>query len=265
MEALKVLFLAVLQGITEFLPVSSSGHLAILGKLIGLDEPGVRIEIMLHFGTLISVLFFYRKIIADLIRGICRNDGGKIKLAAAVIVSCIPAVLIYLFFNDAVNNAYDGSISFTGAMLMVTGMVLISLKFIPPKKDDENQDESVKIWQALLIGIAQAIALLPGISRSGSTISCARYLGINGKKAAEFSFLMVLPVLLGGTALQLIEDLSGDAGPSSVGAGLMIVAVSVSAITGYFALRLLIRILGGNKFWMFGIYCFLAGLLTVCL
>ncbi len=262
MEALKIIFLAVLQGITEFLPISSSGHLVIFGKLLGIDEPGARLEIMLHFGTLLSILFFYRKIIGDLIRGIFSGNREKLLLASAIVVSAIPAIIAYVFLKDTIDGLYDGSSAFVGIMLMITAAVLISLNFIPNKDDNEDR-KPVKLWKAFLVGLAQAVALLPGISRSGSTISCARFLGIGAKKAAEFSFLMVLPVLLGGTVLQIIDDLTRGGEESSDGFGLLAVAVIISAVTGYFALKLLIRVLSSRYFWLFGCYCFLAGLFLI--
>ena len=261
MEALKIFFLAVLQGVTEFLPVSSSGHLAILGKLIGFDAPGVRVEIMLHFGTLISVVIYYRERLGKIIAGVFKGRREDWLTVAMLALGCIPAGIVYLLAGDFLEEKFDGDVRFVGCMLLVTGVVLLSLRFLP-----DGKSAKIGPFRALLIGCAQAVAMMPGISRSGSTIAAARYLGVSGRDAADFSFLMSLPILFAAAVLQLAKDFAGDVpAEGDVGAGLLAAAVVVSAVTGYFAIRFLMRTLIGRKFWIFGIYCLAAGLVAVCL
>lgn len=253
MEALKIVALAILQGITEFLPVSSSGHLSIAQSCFGMDAPGNSLEILLHFGTLLAVVWFYRAKLALLAIGVVRGIGDARRQALSLILGCVPAVAAYLCFGDFFEKCFDRGVGFTGAMLVVTGLVLLSLKFV---RSGRGKGE-VGIWRALLVGVAQAIALLPGISRSGSTIAAARHLGVDAGKAAEFSFLMSVPLLAGAAITPFLSR--GSNALSDIGAAQALLAIAVSAITGYFSLRFLIRTLAGGRFWMFGIYCLAAG------
>lgn len=260
METFKLLLLAVIQGLTEFLPVSSSGHLAILGKLVGLEAPGVRLEVALHFGTLLTVVFYYRKLLGSMIAGVFKGRKEDWLKALLLVLGCIPAGIMYFVAGDFLEEKFDGDVRFIGFMLMLTGLVLLSLAFL-------KRDGSAKIGpiRAFLIGCAQAIAMLPGISRSGSTIAVARYLGVGGKDAADFSFLMSLPILFAAAFLQILKDISGKEPSGGPDAGLLVLAIIVSAATGYFAIKFLIRTLAGRRFWLFGIYCLAAGLIAVLL
>lgn len=250
-ETLKLMVMAVLQGLTEFLPVSSSGHLVIAKGLLGLDAPGVRVEVMLHFGTLVAVVAFYWKRLWSIASGVLGLKRESLLQAAWLFVGCVPALVAYVVFGDAIEEHYDSSVKFTGAMLVCTGVVLTSLKFL---RDPGHA--KVGWWRAILIGIAQAIALLPGISRSGSTISCARFLGVKPEDAAEFSFLMSVPILAGATLLKIVHP---EAGAEAVGWASLIPAMAVSGVVGYFAIKFLIKLLVGRGFWIFGLYCMAAG------
>ena len=258
LEAVKIFLLAVLQGVAEFLPVSSSGHLAIASRALHFSGMGPRTEIALHFGTLIALLVYYRRQIAAIITGVFagRRDGW---IAAGMLVAgCIPAAVAYLLFGDAIESAFGGSYRFIGAMLMVTGLALLSLRI-------RNRGGNGKItwWRALAIGAAQAVALLPGISRSGSTIVCARHLGVSPKNSADYSFLVSLPLLAGATLLSVVHPQEA-AGAEGSGWGLLIPAAAVAAVVGYFSIRFLMRVLAGPKFWYFGVYCLAAGLALLC-
>lgn len=257
-EALKVFFLAVLQGITEFLPVSSSGHLAIADKLIGLNSTGVRVEVMLHFGTLVAVVFYYREKILSIIRGIFAGKREGWIAAGLIIAGCIPAIIAYVILGDKLESMFDGSPKVVGIMLMITGLVLTSLKFL---KSDTNG--KICWWRAFVIGVAQAFAMLPGISRSGSTIACARFCGVSGKNAADYSFLISLPLLFGAALLDVIKP-AETAEAGQIGWGVLAPAMVIAAVVGYFSIKFLMKVITGTKFWYFGIYCFIAGLIALC-
>lgn len=261
MDALKILFLAVLQGITEFLPVSSSGHLAIAHNLLGIEEPPAFLAVMLHFGTLLSVMVYFRRRIADILRGLFSGKRETVRLCANIAIASVPAAISYFLLGDFIENCFEGNVKFVGAMLLATGAVLLSMRFL-----SGGRAAALKARGALAVGIAQALALLPGISRSGSTIAAARFLGMKGEPAAEFSFLMSLPVLAGAVVLQLLKFLKGETHLSSGESALPVLcAVLVSAVVGYFSIRLLMRALAGRRFWLFGLYCICAGLLALCL
>ena len=256
--AFKVFFLAVLQGVAEFLPVSSSGHLALAGRLIDFDGMGVRVETVLHLGTLLALLAYYRRTLLAIAREALAGHREGWMAIGLLLLGCLPAGLAYLLFGDAVEAAFSGSPKRVGALLMVTGLVLLSLRL-------RRGDGVGKVtWRrALAIGVAQALALPPGISRSGMTIVCARHCGVSPKNAADYSFLVSLPLVLGATLLAFVHPAEPVAGEP--GWGLLIPAALVSAVVGYVSIRLLMRVLAGPKFWYFGIYCLAAGLLTVCL
>ena len=257
-EALKVLFLAVLQGVAEFLPVSSSGHLALAGGLLKFEGMGPRVEAVLHFGTLVALVAYYWRTILAILRGMVfgRREGW---LAAGMIVAgCIPAILAYLLFDDAIDAAFGGSPKCIGALLIVTGLILLSLRL---RKGDG--DGKVTWPRAIAIGVAQALALFPGISRSGSTIVCARHLGVSPKNAVDYSFLMSLPLVFGATLMAVVHP--GEAVAGEPGWGLLLPAAVVAAVVGYFSIKLLMRVIAGPKFWYFGFYCLAAGLLTLIL
>ena len=259
MDFLKLQFLAVIQGLTEFLPVSSSGHLALFKILFGLegpDEAGPLLEVLLHAGTLISVLVFYRKRIWELLKGLVQRDRAAWRYALTILLSCIPAGLLYAFAGEQLEAAFSNPCAIF-ALLMLTGGILLSLQWQPKRP---AAGKSPNFLQALLIGVAQAFAMLPGVSRSGSTYAAGTWLGVGNGEAFDFSFLMSLPVIGGAVLLKLrhFKELSSDG--QSFG---MFVALILSAVVGYFALRLLARLRIAGKFWCFGIYCLAVGALGV--
>ena len=256
-EALKVLFLAVLQGVAEFLPISSSGHLALAGNLINL-EVGPRLETILHFGTLVALVAYYWRTILAIVRGVVTGKREGLTAAGIIVVGCIPAILAYLLFDDIIDEAFGGSAKRIGVFLTVTGLILLSLRL-------RKGDGYGKItWRrAIAIGLAQAFALFPGVSRSGSTIVCARHLGVSPKNAVNYSFLMSLPLVFGATLMTVVH--SGEAVSGEPGWGVLFLAAIVAGVVGYFAINLLMRVISGPKFWYFGFYCIAAGLLTILL
>ena len=256
-EVLDVTFLAVLQGVAEFLPISSSGHLVLGQHALGVNPPGMRLDVFLHLGTLVSVFVFYRAKIAQLIAGLCRRNRDDWLYAVRLGLSTVPAVVVYLFFKDNIEEMFENPVK-VGGMLIFTGIVLTATRFLP------RGEKGVGMWRALLMGCAQAVALLPGVSRSGMTLAAARAQGVSADASAEFSFLMCAPLILGGALLQVGKALTAGAESGEPSWGVVAWGAAVAAVIGYFSLALLLRTLRGKGFWLFGPYCFTAGLLVVC-
>lgn len=257
MSFLEICVLAVIQGLTEFLPVSSSGHLVLLQHFSGMQpDAGPALELALHGGTLLSILLFYRRRLLELISGLRRREKTAINYSFCLIISCIPAAVLYLLFDDQI-DAMFGKPMFWSLMLIITGVLLLSTMLIP-----RLSKETATGWrQALIIGVVQALALLPGISRSGSTITGARWLGIRPQKAAEFSFLMSVPLLIGGILLKSKEILSFF---DNFGEALaLLTGCAIAGVVGFLALKILALFQMAGKFWCFGCYCILLGSATL--
>ena len=249
-----VTLLSVLQGIAEFLPISSSGHL-VLGKgLLGMQEMGMRIDIFLHVGTLIAIFAFYFAVV----RRILVNLEWSYMLK--VVVSAVPAGIVGVLFKDQLEAAF-ASPKMVGGALIFTGIVLTATKFLP------KGDKDVSFLRALWMGLAQAVAILPGVSRSGMTLAAARASKVEAAKSAEFSFLMSAPPIAGAALLELMKSLkeSGAAETAEVSWGLTIYGCVLAAVVGYFSLKILLKSLKGRWFWLFGPYCILAGAFALAL
>ena len=247
----EVTLLSVLQGGAEFLPISSSGHLVLGKALLGMGECGMRLDIFLHVGTLAAVFAFYWSVIWRIIRNL--EWGYMLK----VIVSAVPAGVVGILFKEELEAAF-ASPQMVGAALIFTGFILTATKFIPKGTKD------VSFGRAILMGLAQAIAILPGVSRSGMTLAAARASGVDAEKSAEFSFLMSAPPIAGAALLQILEGVkSTDLVSTEVSWPLTIYGGLLAAVIGYLSLKLLIRSLKGRWFWLFGPYCLLAGVLTL--
>jgi undecaprenyl-diphosphatase len=254
-EWVSVLILAVVQGVTEFLPVSSSAHLLIGKELLGLNSPGVHLEVVLHLGTLAAVLAFYRKRLAAIVTGLLAGTRAAWLTAGLLALSAIPAAAVWIVWGDRLDALFEDRRRAAVAaswLLLATGGLLLSVRFARRAKE-----EPVTPWQAWWIGCMQAVAILPGISRSGSTITAARHLGVSPERAAEFSFLMSIPVLLGAA----VADFHHTATTADAALGLAhyLVGACVAAGVGYGAIGLLVRLLGRGRFWHFAVYCLCAG------
>lgn len=246
----EIVILSILQGIAEFLPISSSGHLVICQHLLGVNESGMRLDVCLHAGTLISIFAFYAKSIVAIFK---RREMWH--FAIALFLSSIPAVIVYFFFSDEIKGLFENA-KMVGALLMFTGAILVGTRYIP------SSDKSVSFLRALGMGLGQAIALLPGVSRSGMTLAAARSFGVKPEKAAEFSFLMSTPLIIGAMLLEILRSFDGaemDATPWSH----LIAGMAIAAIVGYYSLKILVKALKGKWFWLFGPYCILTGLATL--
>ena len=266
----EALVLGVVQGATEYLPVSSSGHLVLFQHLFGLTEPALLFDIVLHVATLLVVLWFYRQDIVDLVRqslaaiGDLARGGAwseaqtrfpGFRLAVLIVVGTIPTAVIGVTFQDTF-EALFGSLRAVGVMLWVTGLVLLATRFATR---GERGIAEMKPVDALLIGIVQGLAITPGISRSGSTIGVALLLGVQKETAARYSFLLSVPSIVGALLLKI-----GDAG-GSVGLTATILGFAAALLTGYFCLVFLVRIVKKGRLAWFAPYCFLVGLLAVIL
>lgn len=258
---MEIAILAILQGIAEFLPISSSGHLVICQHLLDINEPGMRLNVCLHAGTLISILLFYFKSLKSMTCG-CLSTKADPKVrreswlyVLCLLASALPAVIVYFVFSDEIKPFFENA-KMVGALLMFTGAILIGTRYLPRGKKDVN------LPRAILMGIGQAIALLPGISRSGMTLASARSGGVEPEKAAEFSFLMSTPLIAGAMLIETIKSFSGECADTTPWS-LLAVGMCIAAIVGYFSLKILVKALKGKWFWIFGPYCILAGLATL--
>jgi undecaprenyl-diphosphatase len=252
---IKVIILAVIQGVTEFLPVSSSGHLVLSKHFLGLEAvQGATLEIVLHSGTLVSILVFYWRHLGRILSGVFRGERDAIRFVLLLILGCLPAIIFVFTAGDELQKAFFHP-RFVSCMLMITGLFLIVTHFAKPGKKRVT-------WQSgIIIGIAQALAMLPGLSRSGSTIGISRFLGIEPKQAAEYSFLMSAPLLAGASLLALLDIAEhGNSSGSSVLE--LTVGFLVSAVVGYFSIKWLVSLLQRGRFWRFGIYCLIVGVTT---
>lgn len=254
----KVLALAIIQGLTEFLPVSSSGHLVLAGRLLGLQHPGAMLEVFLHTGTLAAILVFYRRKLAGLGGDTLRGEPAALREVGRLLLSTLPALLLYVTARETLEAAFD-RVDRVGPALCLTGLLLLSTRRADRKPAgrpgvDRRRD-------ALWIGLAQALALVPGISRSGATISMARHRGIRPEAAAEFSFLMCIPLLAGATLLELGKAVAH--GTNGIPCATLLAGAGVAGAVGYAALAVLVRTLRHDKFWRFGVYCLVLGLAAI--
>ncbi len=246
----EIVILGIVQGITEFLPISSSGHLVITQNILGIKSPGNTLEVLFHFGTLLSVFYVFFKDIKQIFSTIKEKNNQL--FISYIIIATLPAVLAGLFFKDYFLRIFD-NVHLVGFALCSTGLLLIL-----SKRFKDNQKE-ISFSSSIIIGIAQAVAIIPGVSRSGSTISICMYLGIPPKEAARFSFLLSIPVILGASILGLLEIEYAKTFNNLT----FVLAIITSFFTGILALKFLLKILEAGRFHLFGIYCLTVGVITI--
>ncbi|MBT3398063.1 undecaprenyl-diphosphate phosphatase [archaeon] len=234
------ILLAVVQAATEFLPVSSSGHLALVSNLI--SEPNLFFFTVLHLASLIAVLIFTRREIVDLLR----FDSSALKMWGFLIVATIPAALFGYFFSSVIESSLS-SYLFLGIAFIFTGVILLLTKFA-------SLGGKLNLKNSFVIGLFQVLALFPGVSRSGMTISSGIFFGIDREKAARFSFLLFIPLVIGATFLELGNFYFSWS---------LVVSFLVSLILSLAFLKLLFEVIRRGKFWLFSIYCFLIGLVSL--
>lgn len=245
---IETVVLAAIQGLTEFLPVSSSGHLALVSLFLGVQEQ-VAIAVILHFGTMLATIVYFRRVLADLIRGVARGDRGAIRLVLLLVVASIPAGVFGILFQNLIEDSFSDP-WLVGLLLGVTGLVLL-LTLLARSKEKE-----LGYVPALVIGVGQMLAVFPGLSRSGMTIAAGRYCGVAPVKAFEFSMLLSLPAILGANVLELRTV------TAAIPAAEAVVGLAVSFSIGLGALWLLRRLVE-RHFHLFGIYCLLVSLFMV--
>lgn len=260
MDLIDAIILGIIQGLTEFLPVSSSGHLELGKALLGdesIPEESLLFTVVLHFATALSTIVVFRKDILDLLKGLFRFQWNEeTQFSAKIILSMLPAVFIGLFFEEQLEALFGGNVIFVGCMLLVTAVLL----WLASKATDTKK--SVSYSNAFVIGVSQAIAMLPGISRSGATISTSVLLGNDKTKAARFSFLMVIPLIFGKIAKDL---LGGELTISSGNTVPMLAGFIAAFVAGLAACTWMIAIVKKSKLSYFAIYCLIVGLLAIIL
>lgn len=284
MNSIQALILGLLQGLTEYLPVSSSGHLAIGSALFGIDgEENLAFTIVVHVATVLSTLVVLWHEIAWVLRGLWQQITGKAssagnteaqgcavtgyarlnegtRYAINILISMIPVGIVGVFFKDDVERIFGSGLTVVGIMLLVTAALLTFSYFARPR-----QREHISPLHAFVIGIAQAVAVLPGLSRSGSTIATGLLLGNKKESMAQFSFLMVIPPILGEALLDVLKTLKGDEAFGNIDTLPLVVGFAAAFLSGCAACKWMVNIVKRGKLVYFGIYCALAGLLVLVL
>ena len=254
MGIIEAILLGIIQGLTEFLPVSSSGHIEIGQALLGMEslkENEQLLSVVLHAATALSTIWVFRKDIGKILRGLFQPTWNEEwQFAIKVLISMIPAAFIGFFYDEALESLFEGRIRLVGIMLFITGALL----FLADRA--KNTDKDVHFFHAILIGLAQAVAILPGISRSGATISTSVLLGIDREKAARFSFLMVVPLILGKMAKDILD---GKLQLSNELAIPLLAGFLAAFFTGLLACLWMIQLVKQSKLSWFAFYCFIVG------
>jgi undecaprenyl-diphosphatase len=258
MSIFQALALGALQGATEFLPVSSSGHLALLEHIWGMpSDERMALAAALHVGTALAVVVFFRRQLWQLVAGVAARDAvrrsGSLRMAGYMVLSSLPAVIVGLVLRDVIDRAFSSPL-LVGVMLFVTAGLLLATRFVP------ERGRTICWWVALTIGAAQAVAILPGVSRSGATIAMALFLGMKRGEAFDYSFLLSVPVVIGAAGLELVGLDYGMLGVLPV-----VLGVSVSFLAGLGALMLLRGVVAGRRLYWFSGYCAALGAVVVLL
>ena len=258
MDIIDAIILGIIQGLTEFLPVSSSGHLEIGKAILGdnsVPEESLLFTVVLHFATALSTIVVFRKDILDIIKGFLSFKWNEdTKFISKIIVSMLPAIVVGLYFEKQLEQLFGGNILLVGWMLIVTAILL----FLADKA--KNTDKKVSFKNALIIGVSQAVAMIPGISRSGATISTSVLLGNDKTKAARFSFLMVVPLIFGKIAKDIF---SGELSFENQNTTALSIGFIAAFIAGLFACTWMIALVKKSKLSYFAIYCVVLGLVAI--
>lgn len=260
MEWYQALILGIIQGLTEYLPVSSSGHLEIGNAILGVElEENLTFDVMLHVATVLSTLVVLWSEIDWITRGLFKfKMNNETKYFLNIVVSMIPVGIVGVLFKDQIEGFFKGNLLLVGCCLMFTAVLLTFTYFAKPR-----QKERISWLDALIIGIAQAIAVLPGVSRSGSTIATGLLLGNKKEKLAQFSFLMVIPPILGQALLSSLKFIKGEEAFGGVGAMPMLIGFVAAFVFGCIACKWMINIVKKGKLVYFGIYCAIIGSIVI--
>ncbi len=267
MTTAEAIILGLVQGLTEFIPVSSSGHLVLAERLLGMTGENLRFIVAVHLGSLLAVLAVYRVQVGRLLKSIfvgrIRRKNGRwqftnpdTRLLLLLGLATIPAAALGYLTAGWIRELFS-RVWVVGISLLVTGTVLFSTRFAPDRKGGPN------FFRALLVGLAQAAAIFPGISRSGMTISAGIHSGIQRTRAADFAFLLSIPIIL-GAGLYEFRDVAGEGIPRAE-ISVMVSGALAAAVSGYLAIRILLRVIRKKQLYFFGYYCWLAGLVVLAL
>ena len=244
------ILLGLVQGLCEFLPVSSSGHLVLLHNLFGIEEGALFFTVMLHLGTLLAVFAVYYKELLAMLRRPFQRKVGMLLLAL------LPTVVVALLFNDFIEEAYGGKL--LGFGFLLTAAILYGSDRIQSRK---QTTDTLRVRDALTIGLMQSVAILPGVSRSGSTIAGGLFGGMTRKEAADFSFILSIPAILGSVVLEVPDVLRS--GAMGINWGFVLAGVLASAVSGYFAIRLMLRVVTQKRMLPFAVYVAGVGLFVL--
>ncbi|MDR0363560.1 MAG: undecaprenyl-diphosphate phosphatase [Bacteroidales bacterium] len=259
MSWFEALILGIVQGLTEFLPVSSSGHLVMMKELLGVEQTGsVAFEVVVHAATVLSVIIVFRKDIRKLLSEFFKFKYNiETEYILKIVLSMIPVLIVGLFFKDFIASLFGEGLRLVGSMLLVTAILLTLTHFVKFK-----ERHSIRYKDAFIIGLAQACAVLPGLSRSGSTIATGLLLGNRKEEIARFSFLMVLIPILGEAFLELIggEFTLATSGIPTIS---LLIGFFAAFLSGLFACKLMLRIVKNSKLVYFALYCAIAGLVAI--
>ncbi len=260
MDWLQALILGLVQGLTEYLPVSSSGHLAIGSYLFGIEgEENLAFTVAVHVATVLSTLVILWKEIDWIFRGLFKMQlNDETRYVINIIISMIPVGIVGVFFKDAVENIFGSGLLIVGCMLLLTAMLLTFSYYAKPR-----QKEKISLRDAFIIGIAQACAVMPGLSRSGSTIATGLLLGNKKEKLAQFSFLMVIPPILGEALLDILKAVKGEELFGGIDTMPLIIGFLAAFISGCLACQWMINVVKKGKLIYFGIYCAIVGAITI--
>ena len=263
MSEIEALILGLVQGLTEYLPVSSSGHLTIGSALFGIDgEQNLTFTILVHVATVLSTLVILWKEISWIFKGLFKFEyNEETKYTLNILVSMIPIGIVGVFFKDKVEEIFGSGLLIVGCMLLVTAALLAFSYFAKPR-----QKEKLSIADAFIIGLAQAVAVLPGLSRSGSTIATGLLLGNKKEKLAQFSFLMVIPPILGEALLDVVKAMKDGASAAvgDIALTSLVIGFVAAFVAGCLACKWMINIVKKGKLIYFAIYCAIVGAITVC-
>ena len=258
MNEIDAIILGVIQGLTEFLPVSSSGHLEIARELLDtnqLPSDNLLMTSVLHFATALSTILVFKKDIFNLIKGLFDKQNKTSKsYVIKILIAIGPAGLVGFLLSDEIEYLFSGNMILVGMMLIITGTLLFLTKILKTK------NLKISKVHALIIGLSQAFAVIPGISRSGATICTSLFLGNNKSEAAKFSFLIVIPVIFGAI---LKDVLSGDIFDNEIKISILIIGFISSFLTGVLACKLMLKIVANNNLIYFSFYCFLLGIISI--
>ena len=274
MSIFSAFLLGILQGITEFLPVSSSGHLVLAQHFLQIKQQALLLDVWLHFGTLLAIFCVLYRQIWHLIEGAIQGsrhlfthpaaflnqpEGENTRLLLLVIIASIPTAFIGFFFKDTFEHLFEGNMTLLGTAFLFTAFLLFLTRFTHPNQ--LRSGTGISVLQALAIGFIQGIAIIPGVSRSGSTIALALLLGVGRQEAGEFSFLIVIPAIFGAMLLETLHGTSALHNP-----GFLLPALTGTAaawIVGIFALKALLRVVNHGTLYRFAYYCLLIGGVTL--